>query len=142
MKSEQSSISAEILAHKVAQGEDADSIADSVTQAWRQADAVLTPLIGHRGVAALYQRSMHATAITTPWLAACYQGIQHEMQLGLLKDTLAQRSSAEAAIASTELFRTFHDLLASLIGQSLTARLLQSVWTPSTSGMSAQDPLQ
>lgn len=141
MKSERSSISADILADKVAQGEGAASVAEAVTQAWQQADAVLTPLIGQRGVAALYQRSVHVTANTTPWLAVCYQGIQHEMQLDLLKRTLERQSSADAATASTELFRTFHDLLVSLIGPSLTARLLQSVWTSSSSGASAQDPL-
>ena len=141
MKSERSSISAEILSEKVARGEDVTSIADAVTQAWQQADAMLTPLIGHRGVSALYQRSVHVAANSAPWLAPCYQGIQHEMHLDLLKQTLVQQSSNDAAIASTELFRIFHDLLASLIGSSLTARLLLSVWTPSSSGASAQDSL-
>ena len=141
MNSQRSSISADILAQKVARGEDAASIADAVTQAWQQADTVLTPLIGHRGLSALYQRSVHVTANTIPWLAVCYQGIQQSMQLDLLHEALAGQSSAEAAIASTELFRTFHDLLASLIGPSLTARLLQSVWTTSSRGPSAQDPL-
>lgn len=141
MKSERSSISAEILAQLVAQGEDAASIAEAATRAWQQAEDVLTPLIGKRGVAALYQRSIHITTSIYPWLAACYQGVQHEMQLDLLKQTLAQYSSADAAIASAELFNTFHDLLASLIGQSLTARLLQSVWITSSSGAAARDLL-
>lgn len=141
MKSERSSISAEILARKVAQGEDASSIAEAVTLAWQQADAVLTPLIGHRGVAALYQRSVHLTAASYAWLAVCHQGIQSEMQLDLLRQTLILHSSADAAIASTVLLSTFHDLLASLIGPSLTARLLQSVWIISSCGASVQDSL-
>lgn len=141
MKSEQSSISADALAHKVAQGEDAASIAEAVTLAWQQADAALTPLIGHRGLAALYQRSVHVSAAMYPWLAVCYQGIQHDMHLDRLKETLAQQSSADAATASSTLLQTFYDLLASLIGPSLTARLLHSVWTISSSGTSAQDTL-
>jgi hypothetical protein len=139
MKSERGSIFEDILADKVAQGEGADRIAEVLMQAWQRVDAVLTPLIGHRGVAALYQRSMQVTANTIPWLAVCYQGIQQEMQLDLLQEALARQSSADAAIASAELFRTFHNLLASLIGPSLTARLLLSVWTTSSSGASAQD---
>ena len=141
MKSEQSGISDDALTSKVAQGEDAGCIADVVTMAWRQADASLSPLIGHRGLAALYQRSVHVTAKTYPWLGMCYQGIQHEMNLDILKDVLVQQSSADAAAASGALLQTFYDLLASLIGSSLTARLLHPVWTSSSSGTSAQDNL-
>jgi hypothetical protein len=52
---------------------------------------------------------------------------------------LAQRSSAEAAAGGSTFLNTFHELLASLIGPSLTKRLLRSVWEPPSSGTAAQD---
>ena len=141
MKSEQSGISADALAESVAQGEDAAGIAAMATTAWRQADVRLSPLIGRRGLAALYQRSVHISANTYPWLGMCYQGIQYEMDLESLRAVLAAQSPADAAAATTFLLQTFYDLLAGLIGPSLTARLLQSVWNSSSRGASAQDNL-
>ena len=140
MKSEQSGISAEALAESVAQGESAAGIAAMATTAWRQADVRLSPLIGRRGLAALYQRSVHISANTYPWLGMCYQGIQYEMDLESLRAVLAAQSPADAA-ATTFLLQTIYDLLAGLIGPSLTARLLRPVWNSSSRGASAQDNL-
>ena len=41
-----------------------------------------------------------------------------------------QPHRADAVAAATALLRAFHDLLASLIGQPLTERLLDPVWAP------------
>lgn len=139
MENIQSTLSAKALEYKVAQGEDSFHIADLVLQAWRQIDVALTPLIGHRGVAGLYQRTLHVTGGDYPWLAICYKGITHEMDLDDLQKILAQQSSSNAANAGGMLFQTFHDLLGSLIGSALTACLLESIWTYSSSGTSAQD---
>jgi hypothetical protein len=45
-----------------------------------------------------------------------------------LQANLAQQSSDIAAAASGALFQSFHDLLTTLIGGSLTERLLRSSW--------------
>ncbi|MDO9286713.1 MAG: hypothetical protein Q7U26_17620 [Aquabacterium sp.] len=99
-------------------------------------DAALTPIIGPRGVMALWQRSLHLTAAAHPWLAA--------LDLLLLAKAVGQRDAGDAAAAVNALLRAFHELLASLIGESLTERLLRTVWSPSlalpTSGLPAQDP--
>jgi hypothetical protein len=52
---------------------------------------------------------------------------------------LAACSSADAANAAAALALTFRDLLTHLIGDSLTERLLRSVWTSPSSGNAAQD---
>lgn len=139
MKSNESTLSAAALAYKVAQGETSFHIADVVLHAWRQINVALSPLIGHRGVAGLYQRTLHVTGNDYPWLAICYKGITHEMNLEDLQKILAQQSSSDAANAGGMLFQTFHDLLGSLIGPALTELLLQSIWISSSSGTSAQD---
>ena len=139
MKSNQSTLSAEALAYKIARGENSFQIADDVLQAWRRLDIALSPLIGHRGVAGLYQRTLHVASRDHPWLAVCYKGITHDMNLDDLSAVLSQQTNTDAAQASGALLQTFHDLLGSLIGPSLTARLLHSVWISSSSGTSAQD---
>ena len=54
------------------------------------------------------------------------------------------RMHHDAAAAVNALLQAFHELLASLIGLSLTERLLRTVWAPSlalpSSGLPAQDP--
>ena len=50
-----------------------------------------------------------------------------------------QQAAAEAAAGGTALFQSFHELLASLVGASLTDRLLRSVWAHSSGASPAQD---
>jgi hypothetical protein len=64
------------------------------------------------------------------------------MDAGPLVAALAQQSAADAALAGARLLRNFHDLLVTLIGPSLTERLLRSVWVNFMSGPSAQDNTQ
>lgn len=128
MKPNQGTLSAEALAHKVAQGETSLQVADAVTLAWQQIDVALSPLIGHRGVAGLYQRTLHITGVDNPWLAICYKGILVEMNLDDLNQVLVQQSATDAANGGAMLFQTFYDLLGRLIGTTLTARLLHAVW--------------
>jgi hypothetical protein len=102
-------------------------------------DEALTPIIGQRGVAALYRRSLYLSGAVHPWLSNTYEGVQPGMDLGALRSVLALQSSAAVADAGSHLLQTFYDLVATLIGPSLTARLLRSVWATSLSGPPAQD---
>ena len=72
-------------------------------------------------------------------MAGTHEGVQTDMDLAALKSVFRQQSSANAAGGGSALFQTFYELLASLIGPSLTERLLRSVWATSSSGPSAQD---
>ena len=141
MESQESRRIAAPLAHRVAQDADAAQIAEAAVSIWQEIDAALTPIIGQRGVAALYRRSLYITAATHPWLAGTHEGAQTAMDFAALKSVLAQQSGANAATGGSALFQTFHELLTSLVGPSLTERLLRSVWTNSSSGPPAQDTL-
>lgn len=114
--------------------------ADTMVWAWKDIKVVLVPIVGERGVAALYNRSLHLTAKAFPWLTALPTDIQAAIDLDALHALLSRQDTATATAGGGALFRTFHDLLSSLIGPSLTERLLLPVWEKYLSAPSAQDP--
>jgi len=127
------------LADRVAEDASAAQIAESIVAIWHEIDEVLHPIIGHRGVAALYNRSLHLTAARFPWLAAAHPGAAAAVDPSALKSALVRRDAAEAAAGGVALFQQFRELLASLVGTTLTDRLLHSVWARSTGASPAQD---
>lgn len=139
MESQENDAVAAYLAHSVKRGADSRQIAELVVTSCQAIDGALAPIIGQRGVAALYKRSLHLAGRTHVWLASAQQGVPSAMDLAALASLLAQRSSAEAATAGGLLLQTFHDLLTTLVGPSLTEQLLRSVWATFLSGPSAQD---
>lgn len=127
------------LARRVGPAADAAQIAAAVFAIWAEIDDALTPILGPRGVAALYQRSLHLAALAHPGLAAPDEADPPAIGPAALKATLARRSSAAAAVAGNAFLQTFHDLLASLIGPSLSERLLRAAWENSSGTPPAQD---
>jgi len=124
---------------RVKDATDAEQLADAVFAVWREIDQALHPIIGHRGVAALYNRTLKLTAAAYPWLAMEQRGIPAAVDPAALHAALVQQTGAEAAAGGNALFHSFHQLLASLVGPALTERLLRSVWTPSSGAAPAQD---
>ena len=139
MKSQENDGVAAFLARRARDGADSRQIAEAIAATYLAIDSALTPVIGHRGVAALYKRSLHVTARTHAWLAGAQDDPLSSMDVPTLTPLLAQQTSAEAAAAGALLLQTFYDLLATLIGPSLTERLLRSVWATFLSGPSAED---
>jgi hypothetical protein len=105
---------------------DGTSAADAFVATWQAAQAALCPIFGERGMAALFQRSVQLTARRHPALARPSR-LEGELDLQDLRAELALRDEAEAAAASAELWRIFCELLGTLVGPALTARLLRSV---------------
>ncbi|MBV6749497.1 hypothetical protein KV580_04265 [Pseudomonas chlororaphis] len=101
--------------------------------------AALTAIIGQQGVAALYRRSLHLSTSTHPRLAGAYDSVQGSMDLTALSSVLAEQSEADALFFGEVLLTTYYELLTTLIGPSLTARLLSSVWEPSLSDTPSQE---
>ena len=127
------------LANRIGPDADPTQIATAVVSIWEEIDDALTPIVGAQGLVALYRRTVHLSTAQYPWLAGRDEGVLTDTDPTVLKRVLAQRSSADAAAAGNAFLNIFHELLASLIGPSLTARLLRSVWEPSSSGAAAQD---
>jgi hypothetical protein len=131
------------LAYRIWDESTAAEVADACGALWLEIVAVLSPIIGTRGVAALGQRSLHLASAAHPWLAARQPADSDPLDAAWLASLLAQRSGDEAAAAGSTFLQTFRDLLSSLIGASLTERLLRTVWGPPdtpTNSPTAQDP--
>lgn len=139
MENHQSPDIAAALIRQAEGGADAVQIAAAITSTWRDVDAALSPILGHRGVASLYKRSLHITSAAHPWLAGTHDGLPTVMDLAPLQAALSHQSSVDAATSGGALLHTFHELLASLVGRSLTEQLLHSVWADAASRAPAQE---
>jgi len=118
------------LARRVGGVPDADAVADAAVDIWHQVADRLTPVIGAQGVDVLYRRSLHLTSSAFPWLANAGDHPAGTTQLASFKARLSDHEPAASAEASYVLLVTFTELLATLIGESLTERLLDPVWEP------------
>ncbi len=118
------------LARSAGEVPDASAVAEATLGTWRQVAARLAPVIGARGVEALFGRSLHATSKAFPDLAKVQNGENGAARLADLKACLAAQEPAVAAEAGQALLVNFTELLATLIGASLTERLLAPVWLP------------
>jgi hypothetical protein len=122
-----------------ADGDSASRVAEAVGVTLADIERALTPIVGVRGVAALYKRALHLSTGTFAWMPAAPAGVPAAMDTGPLCTALAQRSAADAAAAGARLIREFRDLLSALIGPQLTERLLRSAWIHFLSGPTARD---
>jgi len=121
--------------------EEARRIGESALATWQRFDAALAPIIGRGGMAALYRRSLFLSRAANPWLPGSHEGALDPVEFAELNAAIALRTAAEAQAATDALIRTFRDLLAELIGASLTDRLLQPASAPTLHGRPVQDKL-
>ena len=99
----------------------------------------MSPIIGQPGVDALFKRSVHLTRGAHPCLAMVLEDTAVSVTLPALQDALARQASTAAMTANIALLQNFQALLISLIGVSLTERLLRPVWDKPSSGQAEQD---
>lgn len=138
MDSQESSQIAAPLARRLGEHADAIQIADAIVVVWTEIDNVLAPILGHRAVVALCKRSLYLAAQRYACLNGVYASIQSGSEFIELQPVFAQQTDISIAIGN-ELFQIFHQLLVSLIGSSLTERLLRPVWENSLADPPAQD---
>ena len=140
MQSDDDARSSAARVHGAGEGADSRQIADAALSTWQSIAAALSPIVGQRGVAALYKRSLHLARASRPWLTAAHDDALVVADFRALHAALIQQPPAEAAAGHAALLKTFRDLLTSLIGPSLTERLLRSVWGNLSSDAAAQEP--
>ena len=116
------------MARHVGGTPDASAVAEATLRTWHQMVAQLAPVLGARGVDALFNRSLQLTSATFPWLASAQSDRPGVAPLAGLKALLETRDSTAATEACHALLVTFTELLASLIGEPLTERLLSPIW--------------
>ena len=138
METQESRKLAVTLQHLAAQGADSAQITDAIVSTWVLVEAALSPVIGKKGIAALYTRSLYLVRARFPWLTAILDS-DTSMDLPRLRAALAQQESSKAAAAGGAHLQTLYELLGSLIGRSLTGQLLHSAWENSFGGLAGKD---
>ena len=109
---------------------DAANVATSAAATWQSVDTALSPIIGPRGVAALYKRSLYLARTAHPCLAAVYDGDLAPGRYAGLAAVLDAQTTEVATAAQGALLKTFQDLLVNLVGSSLTDQLLRPALDP------------
>ena len=108
---------------------------------WSDIESALQPVLGRRGVAALFTRTLHLTATRYPWLGPLKAGhADAAADLVELTGLFAAQQPGIAMEAGNELFMIFRELIATLIGARLSERLLQAPWSTPSRATPAQDP--
>ena len=113
-------------------GPDSHNVTQPAITQWRQIAERLNPVIGTRGVDALFARALHLTSGRFPWLAT-NAGLGNSAEaLAQLAARFESQEGSVAAAAGDLLLRTFTELLANMIGEPLTGRLLGALWKQDT----------
>lgn len=123
-----------MFARLAADSDDAAQIAEIAVSIWHDVGAALAPIIGQSGVAALLKRSIHLTRAAHPCLSAVNQEALPASELAMLQVVLSQQDGIEATATNAALLQHFQEVLTTLIGASLTERLLRPVWDITSSG--------
>ena len=95
---------------------------------WEQMASQIIMIVGEDGFNSLYARSLFLSQRTFPWLAAPSLPPNTDQRFAELKMSLEGQAPAQASEANSLLLITFTDILASLIGEQLTTRILRLAW--------------
>lgn len=114
----------------------------AMLQPWRRIAQQLCPLIGESGFCALFGRAVHVVGPEHAWLGQNPPCRTPEQLFASLEQRLAGVDAQRAAAANEALLRTFTQLLAALIGEKLTQRLLASATAPAEPAPGQQTNVQ
>jgi hypothetical protein len=106
---------------------DAGMVAEATLNILRQMAAWLAPVIGGRGVDVILRRALQLTSRAFPCLVIAGDQGDSAVLLANLKANLAASATNDAMEAGHALLVSFTELLSTLVGESLTKRLLSPV---------------
>lgn len=95
---------------------------------WEKLATEIISIVGEAGFNSLYERSVHLAQPTFPWLPPYPASQQTHHRFAELRTRLVDQTPADARAADSLLLTMFTDILASLIGEQLTASILRSAW--------------
>ena len=95
---------------------------------WDQLAEQIILIIGEEGFNSLYTRSVVLTQATFPWLESGTPSTSADSRFVDLKKNLEAQMPAQAHSANKQLLIIFTGILASLIGEELTTRMLDTAW--------------
>jgi hypothetical protein len=116
------------IARRAGPGADASATARATLAVWDGMATQLEPVIGARGVDALFGRALHLAGKQFPWLAAEAVRGGSASALDHVQQRLADQGHAQASAAAQALLGGFTELLVTLVGDSLATQLLGPAW--------------
>lgn len=128
----------QLLVSMMASGGDRPS-RDILLEPWRRIACHLSPLIGDSGFSALLSRASRLVAPDYGWLAGVSSAKPTNSLLDGLGDSFALQNADAARAGNAALLDTFTKLLADLIGDALTIRLLQTAVDGTAEQKNAQE---
>lgn len=105
-----------------------ENVADAAIGLWEQMATQVISIVGEDGFNSLYARSVFLVQPEFPWLAANSLSPQTDQRFAELKKCLEGQTPSQAREANSLLLLTFTGILAALIGEPLTTRILRSAW--------------
>ena len=103
-------------------------VAQSSILLWENLFEELQEIIGENGFQSLYIRSIHLNSKAFPWLSIEHSSLQTASRFKNLEKCFEGQSDKLIAHANFALLIAFVDILALLIGDLLTAKILVSAW--------------
>lgn len=105
-----------------------EGFADVAIDLWERVASQIIALVGEAGFDSLYGRSVFLAQSTFPWLTEPPESSTEGNRFANLKADLEEKPTELARDANRVLLIIFTDTLASLIGELLTERVLNSAW--------------
>lgn len=116
------------LARRLIIQEHVEKNRDRLIELWEQLAFEIISIIGEEGFISLYKRSEFLAHQNFAWLSTQSQTDQINQWLLKLQACFESQPSPEAYNANLMLLNIFTDILALLIGEQLTLRILNSAW--------------
>jgi hypothetical protein len=119
-----------VLKHRAPADSDTNAVAVALAarRAYDELARILAPLIGEAGMDALAARAVHLVQRQYPWLAKTRDPEPGEGPFTHASFSLEPQAPGIAAEAAAAVLATFTGLLATLIGEPLTARVTRQAW--------------
>ena len=119
-----------VLRHQIIKSlmtQNTEKVADAAIILWEKLGAQVISLVGEEGFNTLYERSVFLNQSIFPWLPGV-MSCKTDQRLTGLKMSLEAQTPEQASTANSLLLITFTDILALLIGEQLTSRILSLAW--------------
>jgi hypothetical protein len=106
------------------------TLSDAVLALWQEMAARLIPVIGLRGVDVIFRRALYLTSKDYPCLTVGGSHRTSSTLLAMLRPRVQNCETGRVAAAGSDLLENVTGLLAGMLGETLTGRLLAQVWEP------------
>lgn len=95
---------------------------------WERMATEIIAIVGSGGFDSLYARSIFLSQTLYPWLVCSQASVSAEQRFAAFKSSLEKQTPDVVIEANIRLLCTFTDILALLIGETLTTSILRSAW--------------